>query len=76
MACRHYDFCLNVEHRHHIPDNQYNNCVLCVAEQKGPLTQEEVGDYLNLTKMRISQIERQALNKIKKRSAILKNALH
>lgn len=31
------------------------------------MTQEEVGKYLKLTKMRISQIERQAMQRMKSR---------
>jgi DNA-directed RNA polymerase specialized sigma subunit len=37
------------------------------VNDKGRMTQDEVGHYLGLTKMRISQIEKQAIAKIKKR---------
>lgn len=68
MACEHYPFGLSEKHRHFVDTHdamQYNNCLLCIAGQKGPMTQEEVGKYLNLTKMRISQIERQAMQRMK-----------
>jgi DNA-directed RNA polymerase specialized sigma subunit len=60
---------LREEDRHFINSEEHDNCVLCLVEAKGEMTQEQVGNYLGLTKMRISQIERQALEKFKKRAA-------
>ena len=67
MSCEHYDFILTEKDRHFISSQPHNNCVNCLAKDKGPMTQEEVGKYLSLTKMRISQIERKALDKLRKR---------
>jgi len=50
--------------RYFIDSHEHNNCVLCLVDDKGSMTQEEVGRYLGLTKMRISQIEAEALRKV------------
>lgn len=71
MSCPHYPFTLETEDRHFIPSQDHNNCVLCLVNDKGSMTQEQVGNYLGLTKMRISQIERQALKKLEKRKHLL-----
>ena len=70
MTCKHYDRSLESEDRHYIPDKNFNNCVLCIATAKGPMTQEEVGVYFGVSKMRISQIERAALVKVRKKMAL------
>ena len=67
MSCKHYDFVLLDKDRDFISSKEHNNCVICLVEDKGPMTQEQVGKYLGLTKMRISQIERQAIQKLKKK---------
>jgi DNA-directed RNA polymerase sigma subunit (sigma70/sigma32) len=69
MSCKHYKHILRKEDRHFVDSAQHNNCVICLVDDKGKMTQEEVGNYLGLTKMRISQIERQALEKFKRRAA-------
>jgi hypothetical protein len=63
--CKHYDFVMSQEHRHYINSSQHDNCVLCVAETEGPMTQEQVGSYFGVTKERISQIESAALKKLR-----------
>jgi len=67
QKCCHYREPLNEDHRHYINELKYNNCVLCVSEWCGPLTQDVISKYLGLSKMRICQIERIALKKMKKR---------
>jgi len=67
MSCEHYNHILTEDERHFILSKEHNNCVNCLSEDKGPMTQEQVGKYLSLTKMRISQIERKALEKLRKR---------
>jgi len=37
--------------------------LLCLVNDKGPMTQKEVSKYLKLSKMRICQIERAAVEK-------------
>lgn len=65
--CRHYTEVLSQEHRHHIESTDHDNCVLCLIDAKGPMTQEEIGSYFGVTKEWIAQIERLALKKIKRR---------
>ena len=67
MACSHYEKILIEEDRHHINAPEYNNCVLCLAGERGPLTQEEIAGYFGLSKMRICQLEKFALIKFNKK---------
>lgn len=67
MACRHYGYTLAKGDRHFIDSEKHNNCVLCLVYDKGPMTQEEVASYFGLSKMRICQIEKKALQKLERR---------
>lgn len=67
MSCRHYLLQLKEEDRHFINSEEHNNCVLCLVHDKGPMTQEEVAFYFGCSKMRISQLEKQAREKLHKR---------
>lgn len=58
---------LKESHRHFINAPEHNNCVICLSEQKGPMTQREISTYLGVSKMRICQIEYKALKKLKKK---------
>jgi len=71
MACRHYGYKLDEGDRHFIESEEHNNCVLCLVYDKGQMTQEEVASYFGLSKMRICQIEKKALQKLEKRLAKL-----
>ena len=42
-----------------------NNCVM-IAAREGPKTLQEIGEIFNLTRMRICQIEKSILEKIKR----------
>lgn len=64
--CKHY-LMLEEGHRHFINAKEHNNCVLCLAEASGPMTQAEIAKYLGISKMRVCQIEHQAIEKLKKR---------
>jgi len=67
MSCKHYKKeKLGPLDRHYIMSEKYNNCCICAAES-GPKTQEEIGIFLGMSKMRISQIEKSALKKLKKK---------
>ncbi len=55
--------------RYFIRASDHNNCVICLVNKKGPMTQEEIGSYLGITKERASQLERLALEKFKKKLA-------
>ena len=66
--CEHYVRELKKENRHYIDAFDYNNCVLCLAnEHPDGMTQAEIANFLGLSKMRICQIEHQALNKLDKK---------
>ena len=71
MSCNHYEFVLSKKDRHFINSRDHNFCVLCLAEQEGPMTQEQIGKYFGLTKMRISQIEKQAKDKLRRKKNLL-----
>jgi len=47
-----------------------NNCVNVAVKKHGPMTLEEVSKRLHVSLVRISQIEKQALNKLSKRIKI------
>ena len=64
--CKHY-LMLDENHRHFIDAEDYGNCVLCLSEAKGPMTQAEIAKYLGVSKMRICQIEHRIMKKLKKR---------
>ncbi len=66
--CKHYIEKLTEEDRHFINASDYNNCVLCLAEVKDGMTQAEIAGYLGLSKMRVCQIEHQALAKLSKKA--------
>jgi DNA-directed RNA polymerase sigma subunit (sigma70/sigma32) len=67
MSCKHYSFLLTPEDRHYIISEQHNNCVLCLVNDKGAISQEEIGTYMGVTKMRVWQIQKLALKKFKKK---------
>lgn len=43
---------------------KYNNCSVLAAKD-GPMTLQVIGDLFNLTRMRICQIEKNAISKIR-----------
>lgn len=43
---------------------QFNNCTI-IASREGPRTLQQIGDICGLTRMRICQIEKSALKKIR-----------
>jgi len=57
--------------RYYIDSEEHNNCYLCLIKEKGSMTQEEVGKYMGISKMRVSQIERTALKHLKKKAYFL-----
>lgn len=46
-------------------DNSENNNCVIIAAKKGPQNQEIVGSYFGLTRMRVCQIEKKIITKIK-----------
>ena len=64
--------CDKKECRHFFECNDYKNCSIIAAET-GPMTLQEIGNNFNLSRMRICQIEKNLLNKIKNENKSLKN---
>jgi DNA-directed RNA polymerase sigma subunit (sigma70/sigma32) len=52
------------ECRFNILNENYLNCSL-IASEKGPLTLQEIGETFDLSRMRICQIEKAILSKLK-----------
>ena len=58
-------YCKRKNCRYWINSNENKNCALVAADKGTNMTLEEVGDLFNVTRMRICQIEKKAINKIK-----------
>lgn len=71
MKCNHYNRKLNESDRHYINSSECNNCVLCLIDDHGTFTQEEIAQYFGLSKMRICQLEKRAIEKFNKRFKIM-----
>ena len=59
--------CTNGECRNWIDYKDDLNCTIIAAEENGPMTLEEVSKRLNLSLVRIKQIEEKALKTLSKR---------
>ena len=72
MKCYIYNKKLNVKCeknncRYWIEKKDSNNCCLIASEENNKLTLEEIGSIFNVTRMRICQIEKKAIKKIKEK---------
>jgi hypothetical protein len=56
--------CKNTECKYWIKHRESNNCVIISAD-KGPMTLQSIGDIFGITRMRVCQIEKKILSKIK-----------
>lgn len=56
--------CKNTTCRHWIELEESSNCTI-LAAQSGPKTLQKIGDIFGITRMRICQIEKKILNKIR-----------
>ena len=56
--------CQNSSCRQWLECKQFNNCTI-IASREGPKTLQQIGDLCGLTRMRICQIEKSALKKIR-----------
>ena len=56
--------CKNKHCRAWFESTKYNNCSIIAAEE-GPMTLQTIGDLFKLTRMRICQIEKNAIGKIR-----------
>ena len=50
--------------RHFLNSDENLNCSIIAAE-KGPLTLQEIGDFYGISRMRVCQIEKSILKKLK-----------
>ncbi len=56
--------CKNKECRYWMESSEFNNCTILAAD-KGPMTLQSIGDIFGITRMRVCQIEKKILSKIK-----------
>lgn len=59
--------CNQTECRHFLSSEKNLNCALIAAET-GPLTLQEIGEYYGISRMRVCQIEKSILKKLKSNS--------
>lgn len=67
MSCKHSTAVLSKDDRYYVNSAEHNNCVFCLVNEKGPMTQDEISKYLEISKMRVCQVERRAVSKLSKR---------
>ena len=64
-TCKKNDLqCANKECRAWFNSSKYRNCAI-IASEDGPMTLQNIGDLFKLTRMRICQIEKNAISKIR-----------
>ncbi len=63
--------CQNKECRHWLEYEDDLNCTLICAKKNGPLTLREVAKRLNISYVRVQQIEENAIKKIKQKRNVL-----
>ena len=56
--------CSNNKCRAWFKSREYRNCAI-LASEDGPMTLQNIGDLFKLTRMRICQIEKNAISKIR-----------
>jgi len=56
--------CKKEDCRHWIDLDKCNNCVI-IGSETGPMTLQSIGDIFGITRMRVCQIEKKILAKIK-----------
>lgn len=56
--------CKDTECRHNLNSEKYFGCSLIAAEE-GPLTLQEIGDFYGISRMRVCQIEKTILKRLK-----------
>lgn len=55
--------CVNKECRQWIKSTENQNCTI-IAAKKGPMSLQQIGDILGVTRMRICQIEKKVVEKL------------
>jgi len=61
------NLCGKKECRYWINCNAYNNCAINASSIDKHLTLKEIGKIFNITRMRVCQIEKKAIQKIKEK---------
>ena len=59
--------CSKINCRYYVKSKENNNCVISKA-QEGVSTLQDIGSLFGITRMRVCQIEKTIINKIKKRA--------
>ena len=57
--------CKNKSCRYWVKCSEYNNCTLIIAKKRENMTLESIGNIFGITRMRICQIEKRAIQKLK-----------
>ena len=60
--------CKSKKCRYFHENSEANNCILNLINLKDGYTLQEVGDLFNITRMRVCQIEKKAISKLKSKS--------
>lgn len=63
--------CKKIDCRYNLKSDKSLSCAMIAAEE-GPLTLQEIGDFYGISRMRVCQIERAILKKIREQQGILK----
>lgn len=64
--------CKNKKCRYwHDLNSNNNNCIINLVDNKENFTLQEVGEVFNITRMRVCQIEKSILEKLKKKISLL-----
>ena len=58
--------CSNTSCKHHFESSENLNCSI-IAAGGGPYTLQEIGNHFGLSRMRICQIEKNIINKLKEK---------
>ena len=56
--------CKRTDCRHFLNSDKHMNCSIIAADE-GPMTLQEIGDFYGISRMRVCQIEKAILKKIK-----------
>ena len=61
--------CERKECKYWIDSNEHQNCTMIMAAE-GPTTLQEIGEIFGVTRMRICQIEKAVINKLKTKNVL------
>jgi len=63
--------CRSKKCRYYHENGEGNNCILNLIDAKESYTLQEVGDLFNITRMRVCQIEKKAIDKLRSKNLLL-----